>query len=448
MFILIALVGTTLAAAPAAPILPSTCGADGATLCVNLDGDKFYANAKLAEQQDCVDDPATNWLAARIFPGAPVIIGDGAAVDSNCDATVGGRNEGEERAAVEAAAKGGWSALEKSLDLCVESDREIADGDFVWAYKRGVGYTCVFKPESGYDGWSYDRESGVKDRSVVVEARRRIAGDRASVASARESLGHPSAPAVFEADGVTVRFAAIPAPEGSLWAELEATRAAAAKATGDARVSLEARIEGLEAVVTVGVLTDTRQDRELRVLQKDVGDLKTSRPIIRIGGAGFVWGGAPLDEYEDGPRVRSGTIAGLAATLTLGVNVGQYGAGFVGVDILGGAGGTESYGEIVGGGLASAGIFYQRWMGDIGIGPVVLVGVNATSNVLDPMGSGGGGGFGVKGSFAMSSANAATCATVDTTLAVVAENYGTNDEWFTRPAVVFSIGVSGGTCPR
>lgn len=489
-----------LLAAPAFATTPIVCGTAAAPVgCTDTDKDGAPTNAVDVSKNDCDD------ADARVYPGARLVLFDGKDTDCNgtdddaekAEAVTAARDVAAKRAdkadptsaKAVAAADAAAESFINELDRCEQGGGFVNDADGgVWGwdgptakipncFDAGFGITY----ERGKNGVGYITPA---DRRALGTARKAQADATTALETATAAQADASEALVIlrgenDSDGLVVMVGDIAHTvygideDGDGYAETPGVIDAVLglensvygiDVDGDGKTDKPGVLDRLKGVETgletlrltvigkdgTGGLKKNVADLEASDKAQNVriGDLEASRPIVRVGVDAFVWGGVALYEYEGGPSPRSGTIGGLGASFEGGSTVGRNGNGYIGATITAGAGGTSSFDKTVGGGALVTGLFYQRMVGDFGIGPVAFLGMNATGNFLAPTVSGIGGGGGLKASYSLPSASRTTCSSVDGTVGGLVENYGSNGAYFDGGAAYVSLGVSYGICPN
>ena len=451
MFLVSFFAAVTSAAASAADELPKTCGDAGDELCVDDDEDGFFVNAKEKGEKDCDDDEVT------VYPAARLVIGDG--LDNDCNNT----NDDVERVEAVTAAGDGDAEAPKAIAFdaiigsCLnEGDYASEAGKFVWAWVDGKGYTCTVPK-----GWGYSRTAGVQTPADLRSARAASAASRkadAAKATADTALailkGNDEneglvaivggiARTVYgvdrDGDGRTELPGLIDSLDG-LQEELYGV-----DTDGDGRVD----VKGMKAELTelrgqmVGLRTwafgadGTADDKG--GIDGEVKDLKDAgTPIFGIVPGVTVLSGRPQFEYDGGPMIR-----------------GSTGTGFT-VGVVGGLGwsGHQLYGEVAfgqgsrasGNGKLPMTLGYfavgHEWIGANGaLGPELVITGSAIGNPMTPVVSSWGMGGGLKGELFLTPPTANWRVGLALRADVVAESFGTNDDWDTGAGFVGSAGL-------
>ncbi len=435
-FFLLTLVGVVSTSSAFAADLPSTCGADGATLCIDEDFDGAYSNAIDAALVDCDDDNASAYV------GALAVIGDG--VDNDCSGE-GPDSDEKELAAALAAVTGGEAspkgiALAEAINLCVTGQ---TDGTFVnvWSHASGI-WTCEV-----VDGFSYDRKEGVKNRSEThaVETARRIAGDKKikaeAIAAAQAEIGRPSVPA---SEGVEAVHAT------GLYAELEANLEAVKTANGAAKTYLDGETAKIRAAIgkaEADILVLRAQMKavyeRVDIIESDVGDLKQSGFVGGFSGGGMFLADSPLLTGEGGTTVAGGLESGV----TLGMYVGGEtpSSRFV-LDGTVEQGSTDSNGGTVPTTLFSVGgsLSYRR--DDMSVGGKLAVFGGGSGDIIAPQSSHVGAVVGPTASWSPRVAKG-VCSGVTTFIGGGVESLGFDDYRTVSSVFVGSVSVNLGICP-
>lgn len=434
----LALVGAFVSTSAFAADLPSTCGTDGKTLCVDEDFDLAYANATDAAAVDCDDDNAS------VYVGALAVIGDG--LDNDCD----GKGDDAELANALVAAGGEESpkgiALAEAINLCVTGQ---TDGTFVnvWSHTSGI-WTCEV-----VDGFSYDRKVGVRNRSEThdVETAQRIAGDKRTLAAAKAEavaavdakiteLGHPA----------DLTDPANPVAATGLYAALDANLAAVATANGAAKIYLDEQIAENRREIgkaTGEVLVLKERVRlivgRLEVVENDVADLKQSGFVGGFTVGGMLLADNPLLTGENGTTVAGGLESGVSLGMYVGGETPS--ARFV----LDGAveqGSTESAGGTIPVTLFAVGGALSYRKDDMSVGGKLVVFGGSSGDITAPQSSHVGVGFGPTASWSPRIAKE-MCSGVTTFLGGGVESLGYNDFRTVSPVFVGSVSVNLGICP-